>query len=107
MARIALTDCAISQAMTFGKKGALHVAPVLDCVDVYVCLSLTQCIAVGLDLPTLHAALTGGAANSWALEVLGKKMIEADFKPTFMVRLRANTCARARVLDLHDYRSRL
>ncbi len=42
---------------------------------------------VGLDLPTLHAALTGGAANSWALEVLGKKMIEGDFKPTFMVKL--------------------
>jgi 3-hydroxyisobutyrate dehydrogenase-like beta-hydroxyacid dehydrogenase len=35
----------------------------------------------------LHQALTGGAANSWALEVLGKKMIERDFKPAFMVKL--------------------
>jgi len=44
----------------------------------------TKC---GLDLPTLHQALTGGAANSWALEVLGKKIIDRDFKPAFMVRL--------------------
>jgi 3-hydroxyisobutyrate dehydrogenase len=41
----------------------------------------------GLDLATLHQALTGGAANSWALEVLGRKMIERDFAPAFMVRL--------------------
>ena len=41
----------------------------------------------GLDPATLHQALTGGAANSWALEVLGKKIIDRDFKPAFMVRL--------------------
>ena len=41
----------------------------------------------GLDPTTLHQALTGGAANSWALEVLGKKIIDRDFKPAFMVRL--------------------
>jgi 3-hydroxyisobutyrate dehydrogenase len=40
-----------------------------------------------LDLDQLHTALTGGAANSWALEVLGKKMVEEDFLPTFMVKL--------------------
>jgi len=52
-----------------------------------VCEALTFGAKCGLDLPTLHQALTGGAANSWALEVLGKKIIDRDFKPAFMVRL--------------------
>lgn len=52
-----------------------------------VCEALSFGAKAGLDLATLHQALTGGAANSWALEVLGKKMIERDFKPAFMVRL--------------------
>ncbi|HEY3205128.1 MAG TPA: NAD-binding protein, partial [Thermoanaerobaculia bacterium] len=34
----------------------------------------------------LHEALMAGAANSWALEVLGKKMIDRDFKPAFAVK---------------------
>jgi len=41
---------------------------------------------VGLPLPALHEALTGGAANSWALEVLGKKMIARDFAPAFAIK---------------------
>lgn len=52
-----------------------------------VCEALTFGAKAGLDPATLHQALTGGAANSWALEVLGKKMIERDFKPAFMVKL--------------------
>jgi len=40
----------------------------------------------GLPLPALHEALTAGAATSWALEVLGKKMIDRDFKPAFAVK---------------------
>jgi 3-hydroxyisobutyrate dehydrogenase len=40
----------------------------------------------GLPLPALHEALTAGAANSWALEVLGRKMIDRDFKPAFAVK---------------------
>lgn len=52
-----------------------------------VCEALTFGAKAGLDLATLHQALTGGAANSWALEVLGKKMIDGDFKPAFMVKL--------------------
>lgn len=52
-----------------------------------VCEALTFGAKAGLDLATLHQALTGGAANSWSLEVLGKKMIERDFKPAFMVKL--------------------
>ena len=34
----------------------------------------------------LHGALTGGAATSWTLEVLGRKMIDRDFKPAFAIR---------------------
>ena len=41
----------------------------------------------GLDLDKVLDALTGGAANSWALEVLGRKMLKRDFAPAFMVRL--------------------
>ncbi|MCW5967507.1 MAG: NAD(P)-dependent oxidoreductase [Blastocatellales bacterium] len=52
-----------------------------------VCETLTFARKAGLDLPQLHQALTGGAANSWALEVLGRKMIDRDFAPAFMVRL--------------------
>ena len=40
----------------------------------------------GLPLASLHEALTSGAANSWALEVLGKKMIDRDFLPAFAVK---------------------
>jgi 3-hydroxyisobutyrate dehydrogenase len=40
----------------------------------------------GLPLPALHEALTAGAANSWALEVLGRKMIDRDFKPAFAIK---------------------
>ena len=41
---------------------------------------------VGLPLDALHGALTAGAANSWALEVLGRKMIDRDFRPAFAVK---------------------
>ena len=40
----------------------------------------------GLPLEALHGALTAGAANSWALEVLGRKMIDRDFKPAFAIK---------------------
>jgi 3-hydroxyisobutyrate dehydrogenase-like beta-hydroxyacid dehydrogenase len=40
----------------------------------------------GLPLAALHEALTSGAANSWALEVLGKKMLDRDFKPAFAIK---------------------
>jgi 3-hydroxyisobutyrate dehydrogenase len=40
----------------------------------------------GLPLEALLGALTAGAANSWALEVLGRKMIDRDFKPAFAIR---------------------
>ena len=47
----------------------------------------------GLPLGPLHEALVGGAARSWALEVLGKKMIDRDFKPAFAVKHRQKDLA--------------
>jgi 3-hydroxyisobutyrate dehydrogenase len=40
----------------------------------------------GLPLRALHEALTAGAATSWALEVLGKKMMDRDFAPAFAIK---------------------
>jgi 3-hydroxyisobutyrate dehydrogenase len=51
-----------------------------------VCEGLAFAKAAGLPLEALHAALTGGAANSWALEVLGRKMLDRDFKPAFAIK---------------------
>ena len=42
---------------------------------------------VGLDPSTMLRAVTGGAANSWALANLGPRMIARDFDPMFMVDL--------------------
>ena len=42
--------------------------------------------AAGLPMEAIHAALTGGAANSWALEVLGRKMLDRDFRPAFAIK---------------------
>ena len=40
----------------------------------------------GLPVEALHGALMAGAASSWALEVLGRKMMDRDFKPAFAIR---------------------
>ncbi len=40
----------------------------------------------GLPLAALHEALMGGAASSWMLDVLGKKMMDRDFKPAFAIK---------------------
>ena len=40
----------------------------------------------GLPLEALHGALSAGAATSWTLEVLGRKMLDRDFKPAFAVK---------------------
>jgi 3-hydroxyisobutyrate dehydrogenase len=42
--------------------------------------------ASGLPLEALHEALMGGAASSWMLDVLGKKMIARDFAPAFAIK---------------------
>ncbi len=51
-----------------------------------VCEALAFAAKSGLPLGPLHEALVGGAARSWALEVLGKKMIDRDFEPAFAVK---------------------
>lgn len=52
-----------------------------------VCEALSYAQSVGLPLAPLREALMGGAGNSWALDVLGGKMVQGDFAPAFMVKL--------------------
>ena len=59
---VAVNLLAVSEALVFGAKAGLDLNPLLD-------------------------ALTAGAANSWALENLGRKILKRDFAPAFMVRL--------------------
>ncbi|MBI2571602.1 MAG: NAD(P)-dependent oxidoreductase [Candidatus Schekmanbacteria bacterium] len=41
----------------------------------------------GIDLETMLEVTTSGAASSWALDVLGRKVVHGDLAPAFMVRL--------------------
>lgn len=58
----------------------------------------------GADLNTMLEVTTSGAGGSWALENLGRKVVAADLKPAFMVRLMQKDLALvmelARRLDL-------
>ena len=55
--------------------------------QVAVSEALSLCHRSGIDLNVMHQVVTGGAGNSWALETLGRKVIDGDLKPAFMVRL--------------------
>ncbi len=52
-----------------------------------VCEAITFARRVGLDPRTMLEAVSGGAAGSWALNNLGPRMVERDFRPMFMVDL--------------------
>ena len=52
-----------------------------------VCEAIALAQRSGLDLEKMHQVVTGGAANSWALENLGKAIIEGNYDPGFMVKL--------------------
>jgi 3-hydroxyisobutyrate dehydrogenase len=52
-----------------------------------VCEALALAHRSGLDLARMHQVVTGGAANSWALENLGKAIIAGNYNPGFMVKL--------------------
>jgi 3-hydroxyisobutyrate dehydrogenase len=52
-----------------------------------VCEALALAHRSGLDLRKMHQVVTGGAANSWSLENLGKSLIEGNYNPGFMVKL--------------------
>ena len=54
---------------------------------VAVCEAISLARRNGLDLQKVHQVVTGGAANSWALENLGKQIVENNFDPGFMVKL--------------------
>jgi 3-hydroxyisobutyrate dehydrogenase len=59
---VSITNMAVCEALTFGKRN-------------------------GLDLEKTIAALAGGAAGSWQLANLGPRMIKHDFKPGFTIDL--------------------
>ncbi|MBI4605382.1 MAG: NAD(P)-dependent oxidoreductase [Planctomycetes bacterium] len=52
-----------------------------------VCEALALAQRSGIDLERMHQVVTGGAGSSWSLENLGKRIIQGDFNPGFMVRL--------------------
>lgn len=52
-----------------------------------VCEALLLAEKQGLDLEQAISALTGGAANSYQLDVLGPKIAKSDYAPGFMVDL--------------------
>jgi 3-hydroxyisobutyrate dehydrogenase len=52
-----------------------------------VCEALALAHRSGLDLRKMLQVVTGGAANSWSLENLGKSLIEGNYNPGFMVKL--------------------
>jgi 3-hydroxyisobutyrate dehydrogenase len=52
-----------------------------------VCEALSLAQRSGLDLERMHQVVTGGAANSWSLENLGKAIIQGNYAPGFMVKL--------------------
>ena len=54
---------------------------------VAMCEALTLAAAADLDLETVLEVVTGGAANSWALEHLGPQIAQGDLRPGFMVKL--------------------
>jgi 3-hydroxyisobutyrate dehydrogenase len=49
--------------------------------------ALAFAMKAGADMGKVLQALQGGAANSWALQVLGPKILHRDFAPGFMVSL--------------------
>ncbi len=52
-----------------------------------VCEAMVFGDRAGLNLETMLAAVSKGAAGSWALDNLGSRMIRRDFDPMFMVAL--------------------
>jgi 3-hydroxyisobutyrate dehydrogenase len=52
-----------------------------------VCEALVFAAKAGVDLEKTIEAVSGGAAYSWQLENLGKRIIQGDFAPGFMVKL--------------------
>ena len=52
-----------------------------------VCEGITFARRVGLDPATMLEAVSKGAAASWALDNLGRRMLARDFDPMFMIDL--------------------
>ena len=66
-------------------KACNQILAAINLMGVVEALSLGS--AAGLDLERLLAAVSGGAAHSWALDQLGPRIIRGDHAPGFMARL--------------------
>ncbi len=66
-------------------KAANQVLAALNLLGVCEAIALAR--RAGIDPRVMHQVVTGGASNSWALEVLGKKILDGDFAPGFKVKL--------------------
>jgi 3-hydroxyisobutyrate dehydrogenase-like beta-hydroxyacid dehydrogenase len=81
-----------SKATLLGKIGSGQVTKSCNQILVVtalmgVCEALLLAEKQGLDLEKAISALTGGAANSYQLDVLGPRIAVADYAPGFMVDL--------------------
>jgi 3-hydroxyisobutyrate dehydrogenase len=79
-----ITHCGPSGA---GQLTKLVNQILVSVTNLAVCEALTFAKANGLDEQRTLAAVGGGAAGSWQLTNLGPKMIAADFRPGFMIKL--------------------
>jgi 2-hydroxy-3-oxopropionate reductase len=76
----------------FGPSGQGQTAKLCNQILVAINLlgaseALVFATKAGLDPDKVLEALTGGAANSWAFQNLGRKMVDRDFAPAFKIRL--------------------
>jgi 3-hydroxyisobutyrate dehydrogenase len=84
---------AIGRTVTYcGPSGSGQVTKLVNQVMVvHTLMSVAEGLAfarkAGLDLETTYNVTTAGAAGSHSLKVLGRKIIDGDFRPAFMVDL--------------------
>lgn len=84
---------AIGRTVTYcGPLGSGQVTKLVNQVMVvHTLMSVAEGLAfarkAGLDLETTYNVTTAGAAGSHSLKVLGRKIIDGDFRPAFMVDL--------------------
>ncbi len=52
-----------------------------------VCEAIALARSAGIDPRRMHQVVTGGAANSWALEQLGARILSGDYSPGFKIKL--------------------
>lgn len=84
---------AMGQRITYcGTTGSGQVAKLVNQIIVVGTLAavsegLVFAARAGADMDSVFQAVSGGAANSWQLENLGRRILKGDFEPGFRIRL--------------------